>query len=87
MAFVWSHMCGGTMRASADGAHVQRVRLYLGKRAKSSTSSGGDCSNLELASVCQPHQPPPPPPPHPHPHPASSTLTTPPPPPASNPHH
>jgi len=54
-SFVWSHMCGGTMRPSAEGPQIQRVRLYLGKRTKSSTSSGGG-SNMELASVCQ--QPP-----------------------------
>jgi len=66
-SFVWSHMCGGTMQVSAEGPQIQRVRMYLGKRTKSSTSSGG--SNMELANVCQqstafaPAQPPRPPPP------------------------
>jgi len=53
-SFVWSHMCGGTMRASTEGPQVQRIRLYLTNRTKSSTSSG---SNMELAGVCQPLHP------------------------------
>jgi len=40
-------MCGGTIQASAEGPQMQRVRLYLGKRTKSSNSSG---SNMELAN-------------------------------------